>query len=313
MRPFTWQDFLTLYRYRRQVLYLNSEMALTRGSPVSLSAMLTQLHPAYGIFTGVSVSGNGDPPLVGQVVYALGEHSARLSYVLPEKAACVRGFSSLLEGLTYKAVEWGAFHLLAEVEELNPAFETLRRGGFSVYALQRVWQLLPQADFAKSARHWQPANPMDEVVLRNLYHNLVPPLVQGAEPWPARRPSVLVLRQKEEVQAYVNVIYGANGIFMQPLFHPDVQNVADLLADLITAVSPQMGRPVYLAVRSYQAWLETALEQMNTRADARRALLVKHLALAQRVPATASRRALLENRQTETNAPMAQNMKSKEK
>jgi hypothetical protein len=63
----------------------------------------------------------------------------------------------------------------------------------------------------------------------------------------------------------------------------------------------RLGRPVYLSVRSYQAWLETSLQQLDGQLLPRQALLVKHLVQAQRVEAPA-RLGVLENRQAEPTA-----------
>jgi hypothetical protein len=289
-------------------LFLDSEVALTRGNPVSLAALLGQLHPGFGSFTGMIDATDEDPALFGQVIFSLGEHSARISFLCPEKNTCTMSLGLLLDGLIRKAGEWGAFNLVAEVEELNPLFEKLRRQSFSVYAWQRIWQMFPGTAPATGGGAWKPASAADEINMRSLFQILVPPLVQSAEPWPARRPRALVYRVKDELLAYVDARFGPDGIFLQPLFHPDVQNLAELLAELVNAVSPLMGRPVYLCVRSYQAWLETALDQMNTRAAPRRALLVKRLALAQRA-AVPSRLAVLEKRQAEPTAPLVQNLK----
>jgi hypothetical protein len=85
------------------------------------------------------------------------------------------------------------------------------------------------------------------------------------------------------VLAFVEGIYGPRGIYLLPLFHPTVENVDMLISDLLLHLSPLMGRPVYLAVRSYQSWIENALESLQTQAGERQALLVKHLAHTARV------------------------------
>jgi hypothetical protein len=40
---------------------------------------------------------------------------------------------------------------------------------------------------------------------------------------------------------------------------------------------------VYICVRSYQSWFESSLEEMNGNRGPRQALMVKHLAITQRV------------------------------
>ena len=55
---------------------------------------------------------------------------------------------------------------------------------------------------------------------------------------------------------------------------------ADVSAKIISLVShlrDRRNRPVYLCVRSYQAWLEPALEDLGAVAGERQAVMVKHL------------------------------------
>jgi hypothetical protein len=59
----------------------------------------------------------------------------------------------------------------------------------------------------------------------------------------------------------------------------------------------QLGRPVYISIRSYQAWLESFLAESGAKSGPRQALMVKHLVSAQRAPAYANRNGVVEKRQ----------------
>jgi hypothetical protein len=276
-----------LIRWRKDILCLDYALELTRGNPVGISAALAQLHPARGSYTGVATAEDDGPNLIGQIIYTAGNPSARLSFVAPGTAAVSPLLTGLLEGLVWQAGDWGAFHLVGEIDELSPAFEALRKSGFTVYAWQRIWKLqpLPSAD-GKEAQSWQPVSSVDEFAIRNLYQNLVPPLVQSAEPLPSQRLRGLVYWQNGEIMAYVNWVEGPRGLFLHPIIHPDLTNYGDPLRALVHNL-PRMGRPVYLAVRSYQSWLENALTDLPAEATPRHALLVKHLATLLRVPLNA--------------------------
>ena len=279
-------------------------------------AALSQLNPRSDSFTGVVPASDCGPKLLGQMVYTQGQRSARLSFIAPSDAGDSPGISDLLDGLTCQAGDWGAFNLLAEVEEHHPIFENLRRSNFFVYAWQRIWRfVLPiQAEKGVTNR-WRTASPLDEIALRSLYQSLVPPLVQSAEPFIFRSHQGLVYRQDDanhhqgEVLGYIEGRRGPRGVFLQPIIHPDVENVQDLLRDLLQALPAfYLGRPVYIAVRSYQSWLEAALEELHGQMAPRQALFVKHLASAQRVLAT-NKRLVMEKHQAEPTAPMVNNYK----
>jgi hypothetical protein len=255
---------------------------------VGLSAALAQLHPARGTFTSVAQDDGKSPTLIGQMTYSAGNRSARLAFVAPGSAVVSPALTNLLEGLAWQAGDWGAFHLLGEVDELSPMFEVLRRTGFSVYAWQRIWRLeVPTvANGRREASPWQPVLPVDEPAIRSLFQNLVPPLVQSAEPLPNRRLRGLVYRQNGEIIGYVDGVQGPYGTFLHPVIHPDLSNACELVQSLVRS-QQRPGRPVYLAIRSYQSWLEPTLADLPAESTLRHALLVKHLATLQRVPLTA--------------------------
>jgi len=83
------------------------------------------------------------------------------------------------------------------------------------------------------------------------------------------------------------------GIVLTPLIHPDEHHVSEKIATLVASLPDRGGRRVYLNVRSYQTWLEPALEDLGAQASSRQAVMVKHLArlikegqLARTVPAS---------------------------
>jgi hypothetical protein len=287
---------------------MDSARLLTRGNPVGMAANLSLLHPARGFFTGVTPAGKENLPLLGQVIYYLGGRSARLSFIAPGSVCDSPNLPGLLEGLARQAGEWGAYHVLGELEEVCPAFESMRLAGFSVYAWQHVWRL-PSAGGTNdgSQNHWQPVREEDEWSIRNLFQNLVPPLAQSAEPLTIHRPSSLIYRQDGEIMAYVEGVFGPRGIYLTPLIHPDIEDEVSLLKSLPGALGPLLGRPVYLAVRSYQAWLENTLADLDAKSSPRQALMVKHLTLAQRALLSA-RLVQIEGRQAEPAKSVAQNM-----
>jgi len=292
-------------------------MGLTQGNPVGPLALLSRLNPSVESYTGFCPANDGKPPLIGHMQYPEGERSARILFLMPEEGFDQPELASLLEHLAMQAGAWGAFHLLAEVEENSNALEGLRRSGFSVYAWQRIWKYTPKGIPAPAntpsngpARNgnspWQPATGIDEISIRSLYQALVPPLVQAAEPLSMQRLTGWVYRQEGEIMAYVEGAYGPRGIYLQPLIHPAVENVSQVMSSLLARQPTLLGRPVYLAIRSYQAWLETIMRDQEVEVGPRQALLVKHLVLHQRA-AQLARHSVLEKYSTEPTAPMMHN------
>jgi hypothetical protein len=64
---------------------------------------------------------------------------------------------------------------------------------------------------------------------------------------------------------------------LTPLIHPEALDVSAKLAALISHLPDRRNRPVYVCVRSYQAWLEPVLADLGAKSGQRQAVMVKHL------------------------------------
>jgi hypothetical protein len=273
VRSLDFLDLPLLPRYRREVLPLDSARILTRGNPLGAAALLSYLNPRRNIYTGVS-SENGTS-LMGQIILGEGETSARLTFLAPSENIDQLA-PSLLDHLVGEAGEWGAFHLLAEVNEDSPVFRTLRRSGFAMYAWQRAWKL-PVLEPDGNQGGWRPADELDWPSIQSLYGQIVPALLQPVESLP-KQVSGLVCRPEGNLQAYIAVNSGPAGVWVQPLIPPDSNCVSEQLTGLAAGTIGWRPRDVYVCVRSYQAWLESVLEDLGAQAGPRQAVMVRRLA-----------------------------------
>jgi len=288
VRPLGWRDIPTLRRYRQQSIFLNSNLLLTRGPLLVQGALLSSIAPGMGIFTGVyNDKKPKEPPLIGQFIHNLSSQFAHLTFLAPQDMLETTGSSVLLDYLVWMSGERGALRLLADVDEASGAFESMRKNGFAIYTRQRVWQSPAQAAFqkpeGKRPSHWRAVQDKDTQAIRSLYHSLVPGLVQQVEPFLAKRTRGLVLYQNDDLLAYVELKYGHRGVWVQPFVHPDTENISGLLTSLLINIPNRPSRPLYLCVRSYQSWLEMAIEELGAQAGPRQAVMVRHLALQQKV------------------------------
>jgi len=269
VRSLDFLDLPLLARYRRDVLPLYSARILTRGNPLSAMAMLSYLNPRRSIYTAVATE-NSDS-LMGQVILSGDETSARLTFLAPTEN--FNGLTlSLLDHLTAQAGEWGAFHLLAEVDENSSVFRSMRQAGFSMYAWQRVWKL-PKLEKTDAESSWREVEETDWPAVQSLHGQIVPALIQPVDVLP-KKATGLVCHPEGNLQAYVAVKSGPAGVWIQPLVPPDSGCGPERLAGL----SGWGNRPVYVCVRSYQAWLETILEDLGAEAGPRQAVMVRRLA-----------------------------------
>ena len=270
-------DLPLLSRYRRDMLSLDSARILTRGNPLGAVAMLSYLDPRRHIYTAVATE-NGSS-LMGQVTLHEEETSARMTFLAPAEA--LDGLTlPLLDHLVTQVGEWGAFHLLAEVDEDALIFRYLRQAGFAMYAWQRIWKL-SGSDLVEKKDIWRQAADTDWPAVQSLYGQIVPALLHPVEALPKQVMGLVC--SEGNLQAYVVVNSGPKGIWIQPIVPPDSDCVSEQLAGLTHALTDWRERPIYVCVRSYQAWLESVLEDLGAEAGPRQAVMVKRLAKLQKV------------------------------
>jgi len=279
VRPLDLLDLPIVHRYRGETLILDSARALTRGNPLGAVALFAYLNPTQHIHTAVCTE-NGQAPLLGGVTHHEGETFARLSFLAPKDGLDSGRIPELLDVLSVQAGRWGTFHLLAEVEENTAIYRSMRQAGFSVYVWQRIWNLTSLTSKPSGAT-WQRASRRELLSIQVLYHQIIPALLQPVEAFP-KQTNGMICRVNGELQAYAGLISGPRGLLVQPLIHPDTDEVSEKLTGLLRSLPKRRGRMVYFCVRSYQAWLEPVLEDLGAKAGPRQAVMVKHLAILQR-------------------------------
>lgn len=269
------------------MLPFDSVQQITRGNPLRARAFLDYLNPAKGIYTAM-IESDGKLELAGQITHTGNSRSSNLSFIAPVRGLSSAELPTLLDHLVWQAGEWGTFHLLVETDEHSNSFDVFRSAGFSVYAWQRIWKYKSGAALLtddETGCIWSPATERDQIAIKNLYQSLVPALVQPVENLFDKRLTGLVCRSDCNVIGYADIISGREGTWVQPYIHPEADHVYSILSHLLKQVGFNEIRSVYICVRSYQAWIESALEELPVLASPRQALMVKHLALLQRATA----------------------------
>lgn len=306
IRPFDWRDLPLLYRYRQSGIFLDSSLSLTQGPIlVPVGALLSYFAPATGIFTYFCDQNDyKETPLLGQVKHSSGASAARLSFLAPETMLESTSLPLLLDQVAYQIGVRGAFHVLAEVNESCKVFEVLRQAGFAIYARQHIWVLREIASGETKLTDWRMCVEDDLPGVHVLYNELVPGLVQQIEPPPKERPRGMVYHQNGEVKAYVELKYGMRGIWVQPYVHPDAEGFADRLVHLLKSLPNRRSRPIYVCARSYQSWLESAMQETGAEEFGRQAVMVRHLAITKKA-AEAYKLPGMNGTQIEPTAPFA--------
>lgn len=186
----------------------------------------------------------------------------------------------LLEHLVKRAGAWKAWGVLADLPESSPLIEGFRKAGFTIWARQNIYQINPKDnDYNEEAIRWRLWTSEDVNLMNALYKEVVPGAVQCIEPMTRKAALGLVAYQPDgRLAAYADLEYGPKGIWVQVISSPEVRLVG-LLQNLPMAIPELAGRPVYLCVRSYQPWLDSAMQEVGCSMSEAQVLLVKHLVL----------------------------------
>jgi hypothetical protein len=272
IRPLALLDLPYVYSFREEAIGLDTARTLTRGNPLGAVGLFAYVNPVRHIYSAI-INGEGQSVL-GGIIHSRNDTFAKLLYIAPLSQLTHPDLPELIENLSVQAGNWGAFHVLAEVDERSDAFVALRKAGFSVYAWQRMWNVSEITE-AGPGSEWLRVRDVHLPSVQSLYHQIVPPLLHPFEPQP-KSPTGWMCG--ESAKCYVSMVHGVYGIVLTPLIHPEATNVSAKLASLIRNLPDRRNRPVYLCVRSYQAWLEPVLADLGAQGADRQAVMVKHLA-----------------------------------
>ena len=267
-------DLPLLSRYRRDMLSLDSARILTRGNPLGAAALLSYLDPRRHIYTAVA-SENGSS-LMGQVTLREEETSARLTFLAPAEN---------LNGLTLPLLE----HLVTQAgsgvrSTCWPKWTKTHRP--SGCCGRPALPCMPGSASGNYPPRIKPGKRIsggrrlmtDWPAVQSLYGQIVPALLHPVEVLPKQVMGLVC--SEGNLQAYVAVNSGPKGIWIQPIVPPDSDCVSEQLAGLAHAVADWHAKPIYVCVRSYQAWLESVLEDLGAQAGPRQAVMVRRLAQA---------------------------------
>jgi hypothetical protein len=272
IRSLDFLDLPTLHHYRGEAVSLDTTRALTRGNPLGAIGLMAYMNPGRHVYSAVCAE--SEAPLLGGIIHTNGEGFARLLYLAPASRLDNPGLPELIEHLCTQAGTWGAMHVRAELDKTSEVFEPLRRSGFAVYASQRMWDVTKLAN-GETDNKWPRVKSVNLPAMQSLYHQIVPPLLQPVEPAPKRATGFIC---SEGGTCFASTATGLSGVVVFPLIHPDATDVANKLLSLICNLPNRGGRPIYVCVRTYQAWLERVLEDLGAESGPQQAVMVKHLA-----------------------------------
>lgn len=220
---------------------------------------------------------------------------------------------SLLDQAVFMAGKRGMHSLVAEINEQSPELPIMRRAGFAIYTRQDVWVLNQAAEQTKP-QILSPRKSEDDWDIQLLYSNTVPRLVQLVEPMP---PIYVgqgwVLREEDELTAFVHIHDGPAATWMRLFIHPNAESQIDEIVQAsLKILPPRPDHPVFCCVRRYQSWIQNALIRNDFSLWDSQAVMVKHTVhhVKKSIPDLA---ASLDGKRVSPSAPILQKYQQKQR
>ena len=226
--------------------------------------------------------------MVGQIHFSSKLSNAHLDYLLSPPDNELADLLPLLEEMIKQAGQWHAKQIVAEIELTSKFFPYFRQSGFSVLAKQQVFKFdILKGQQPPTKNTWRTWTCEDIPAIRSLYLSLVPPLIQHIEPLTRGQTLGLVYYdEKHTLQAYADLVFGHQGIWVLPVIHPQVsENISDLIHQMLLNMPQRNGRPIFITCRSYQPWVENNIENLPLQPGPQQALMVRYLVRRQPVEA----------------------------
>lgn len=287
-RSFSLRDVVLVYRLGNQGTHLHAETALTKSwqplwvafySVIDKDTLTVVWRANTGKGAGFVQLHIDEDKTHAQIVYLACNPNPLILTENGDNGAPADDSSwlALLDATVAKAGQKGVHSLVAEVNELGDELPILRRAGFAVFTRQDVWTLTGRLRENNEQTILQLFTPTDEWDVAWLYAHVVPPLIQSVEPNPPDDGVTWVLREGDELLAFVVAGNGPAGTWLQFFIHPNVHDQAvDIISAAINKHAPRPDHPVYCVVRRYESWLQFPLETLGFTHWGSQAVMVKH-------------------------------------
>ena len=258
---------------------MDAEYKLARGTqPAMLNATLELIYPKNTSFTGTFENKVAVLKSIGQI--HLEDETARLIFVYPKENELVQDVCCLIEGLGKRAGAMGAHFLLAATEENNQFHYALCQCAYRPLFSQKYWQInLSKGMSAAQDYQWRPSTARDLPAIQSFYHACLSPTIRTILPIkPHNYPDALLVAGGE-LCGLASLHHFTDTIFIYPLILPSLPHPEKALVALIKYSQPSPR--VFLAIPSFQSWLEALQSKMFAETILKQLVLVKHFTLRQ--------------------------------
>ena len=278
-RAVTITDLPMLRRLSGRGVVLDTEIGFTQDTHGIPTSHISSLIFNRGIYSYVSRAEQYE--VLGQFRYKSDDVNAHILYLAPTDEDISDGlWATLLDSMAREAGKLGSHSLIAEVDCHSRLFEMMRQTRFACYMRQTIWRHDPVQATAILPLTDETSN--DQIGIMSLICHTIPTL-QQAVATPTMEGQGFVYRVEQQVEAYIAWSEGKNGVYIVPFIHPDIaRKGADIIESAIARISAASKVPVFVAVRSYQGWLDEAMVKLNFTPVVEQAVMVRQIAVGVR-------------------------------
>lgn len=204
----------------------------------------------------------------------------------------------LLNHLCVKTAEHGGLRIFARLPEQSQELQLVKSVGFAEYCQEEIFRLDPavQRPPFRPLLVMRPQHSADGWGLQKLYALITPRpiqtsagLAQGQWDLPhsnwseTGRRYGYVWEVDGEILGALYIRVGNQGVWMRTLLHPDSLDKTEAFAKTALALTKsQRHRPIYFAVRHYEAGWRPVLPKLGFQSVANQTLTVKHMTVQAR-------------------------------
>lgn len=281
LRPLRWHDLPFAYRLVGRGTSFDAHLGLIIGEDTLRHAQLT----GTGRTQLYVLRRRGGQSGMAMLYYPSDDQHARLAYLAPSLEECDTDlWLAMLDGVTFQAGQQGTLSIAAEVDEHSPALEILRQANFAIYARQDLWVREPGLITGQSLE-LREARPEDEAALIGLYGMLVPALIKQVEPPPFAADGCYLLDGREGPSAMMAYYRGNHRALAEIYLHPEVDLEAREVINGALALLEAESQTVYIRLRRYIGWLDSAMSDLGFERIASQAVMVRHTTVRARAQA----------------------------
>ena len=274
-----------MYRHRKIILWLNTELFLMRGfqcipSSIGLECLMFPVN----LYTRAIRTNLIHATAIGQVEI---EHTyGRILWIFDQSNQEKTLFGDILDSLAIEAGLRGLHFLAGTAINSGYVYEALSNAGYSPLTWQKIWQ--HRTNFLTDGVQefeWRKTKSSDLLSIDLLQNRLLSPNEKIITPPATKKPPAFILFYKGTVCGYAYVVTSPNKIMITPIIEPKLPFIKSVINVLVSKFFNHISVH-YLVEISSQRWIETTLTNQITVIQPRYEIMVKHLAVHKTLPSS---------------------------